>query len=130
MIIHRRVVDDLIGDPQALAGVVLAGFVRHGDGAFNAPAKAEGFGEAHTEAAMAELVAVFADGPDQTALIGLFKASSHFFGTPESASVVTVGMMQGALEGVGIHGRGGSPVTLWAIGHGRLHGTTRAGHCP
>ena len=53
---------------------------------------------------MAELIAIFSDGSDQAALVGLFQASSHLFSAPEATTVVAVGIMKRALEGVGIHG--------------------------
>ena len=90
MVVHRRVVDDLIGDPQALGGVVLAGLVGHGHGPLHPPAEPEGLGQANREPAMAELVAVVPDRADQAALVGLFKAFSHFLGPSEAPPVVAL----------------------------------------
>ena len=69
---------------------------------------------------MIELVAVVSDGSDQAALVGLLKASCNLIGTSEPSAVVAIGMVQGALEGVGIHSRGDDAMTLWAVGQAWL----------
>ena len=66
------------------------------------------------QAAMAEAIVVVSDGADQTALVSLFQTSSHFLCTTKTTPVVTIGMVQRALEGVGIHIWQSSGMTLWA----------------
>ena len=64
---------------------------------------------------MAEFVVVFTDGADQATLVGLFKAFGHFFGTPEASPVVALGIVKGALEGVGVHWKRRNAMTLWGL---------------
>ncbi|CAI8315596.1 MAG: Uncharacterised protein [Synechococcus sp. MIT S9220] len=118
MIVHRRVVNDFIGNPQLFLGVMLAGFVGHGDRSLHSPAKSKGFGKPHVQAPMAELVVVVPDRSDQAALVGLFKTLGHFLGAPEASSVVALGMVKGALEGVGVHGGRWNAMTLWGLACG------------
>ena len=65
---------------------------------------------------MVQAVPVVTNGSNQAALVGLLQASGHLFSTSEPSAVVAVGMVQGALEGVGIHGRDDDAMTLWAAG--------------
>ena len=115
MIIHGRVVNDLVRDPETLAGVVLAGLVGHRHSSFNTPAEAEGFRQPDVEPAVFQSVAVVPDRADQAALVGLLKALRHFLGAPEASPVVTLGMVEGALEGVGVHGGRWSGATLCGL---------------
>ena len=107
--------DDLVRDPEALAWVVLAGFVGHRHSTFNTPAEPESFRQAHVEPAVFQSVAVVSDRADQAALVGLLKAFRHFLGAPEASPVVTLGMVEGALEGVGVHGGRWSGATLCGL---------------
>ena len=103
--VHRGVVDDLVGDPDALSGVMAAGLIGNGHRALHPPAETKGFGQANRDAPLAQLIAVLTDVLDQLALVGLLKASGHLVGTAKTAAVVTLGMMQRSLEGAGVHGR-------------------------
>ena len=115
MIIHGRVVDDLVRDPETLAGVVLAGLVGHRHSPFNTPTKAECFRQPDVEPAVFQSVAVVPDHADQTTLVGLLKAFSYFLGAPEASPVVTLGMVEGTLKGVGVHGGRWSGTTLCGL---------------
>ena len=81
-----------------------SGFIGHGDSALNPPAETECFSHAHAESAVAEFVAVVPNCSDQAALVGLLKTSSHLISATESPPVVALGIVKGALEGVGVHG--------------------------
>ena len=100
--------DDFIRDPQSLTWIMLARLVSHGNGPLYSPAETKGFCQPNVEASVAELIAVFADGSDQAALVSLFQTSSDFFSASEATTVVAVRIVKRALEGVGIHGRCGS----------------------
>ena len=63
---------------------------------------------------MAEAIVVITDGADQAALISLLQAAGDLVGASEASAVVAVGMVQRTLEGVGIHIRQSSGMTLWA----------------
>ena len=65
---------------------------------------------------MVQAIPVVADRSNQAALVGLLETSGYLFSTSEPSAVVTVGVVQGALEGVGIHGRDDDGMTLWAAG--------------
>jgi len=113
VIVDRGVVDDLVGDPDPLGGVVAARFVGHGHGPLHAPAEAEGLGQFHAQAAVAQLMAVFTDAGDQIALVGLLQAAGHLLAQAEAAAVVAIGMVQRSLERAGIHGGGtGEPNSM------------------
>ncbi len=115
MIVHRGVVNDLVRDPETLAWVVPAGLVGHCHGTFDAPAETECFGQSNVEPTVFKPIAVVPNRADQTALVGLFEAFCHFLGTPEASPVVTLGMVEGALEGVGVHGVRRCGVTLCGL---------------
>ena len=64
---------------------------------------------------MAQLVSVVPDRADQPALVGLLKALCHLFSTTEAPPVIALGMVQRALEGVGVHGGRLGVMTLWGL---------------
>ena len=103
VVVHRGVVDDLVGDPDPLGGVVLPGLVGHGHGPLDAPAEPEGFRQLHLQAAVLQLIAVFTDAGDQIALVGLLQAAGHLFPQAKAAAVVAIGVMQRSLKRAGIH---------------------------
>ena len=93
VLIDGGIVNDLVGDPQPLTWIVLPCFIGHGHCALNPPAETEGFRQSNVQSSVAELIAIFTDGPDQAALIGLFQTSSNFFSASEATTVVAVGIV-------------------------------------
>ena len=104
MLIHGRVVNDLVGDPDAFFLIVAAGFIGHRHGTLHTPAETEGFRQEHLDAPMFQAVAVVPDGSDQIAVVGSIDAAGNVLG-PEPLPVVSIRAMQGSLEGVGVHGQ-------------------------
>ena len=47
VIVHRGVMDDLVGDPDPLGGVMAPGFIGHRHGPLHSPAEAEGLRQPH-----------------------------------------------------------------------------------
>ena len=80
-----------------------AGFVGHGHGTLDPPAEAEGFGQSHCQAAFAQFVTVGPQLGNQIALVGLLKGAGDLVSQTEAAAVVALRVVQGALEGTGIH---------------------------
>ena len=119
--------DDFVGDPQPFVRIVLPGLVGHGNRSLHAPAETEGFSESNLQASMAEPVVVIADRADQSALVSLLKAFRHFLCAPETAPVVALGVVQGALEGVGVHGGRWNVGILWGLAQGPWHQKARPG---
>ncbi len=115
--IHRGVMNDFVGDPDALGGVVTAGFIGNGNRSFHAPAKAESLRQPDRDAALYQDIAVVTDALDQIAFVGLFQAASHLFRAAEAPTVVTLRVVQGTLERAGIHGEDAAPVrtNLWVM---------------
>ena len=58
MVIHRWIVDDFIGDPNALRGELFAGFIGHGHRPFHPPTKPECLGQANGHIAPGQHVAI------------------------------------------------------------------------
>ena len=115
--IHRGVVNDFVGDPDALGGVVTAGFISNGNRSLHTPAKAESLGQPDRDAALFQDIAVVTDALDQIAFVGLFQAASHFFRAAEAPTVVTLRVVQGTLERAGIHDEDAARVrtNLWVM---------------
>ena len=80
-----------------------ARFVGHGYSALNAPAKAEGFCQAHGEPAPLQGVAGLTQLGNQITLVGLLEVACHLIPQAKTAAVVSLRVVQRALEGTGIH---------------------------
>ncbi len=105
-VVDRGIVDDFVGDPEALGGEVLAGFVGHGDGALDAPAKSEGLGEANGDLTALQLVVVVADFLNQVALVLGLEDRCDFCFVTESFPVVVFRFLERSLEGFCVHNAG------------------------
>jgi hypothetical protein len=78
-LVDAGVVDDFVGDPNALGGEVLAGFVGHGNGPLNPPAKTKRLSQLDGDIAPGEGVAAIANLLNQTAVVlGLHLARDLF----------------------------------------------------
>ena len=76
---------------------------------------------------MGQPVAVVPDRSDQSTLVGLLQAFGHLFRSPEATPVVALGVVQGALEGVGVHGGRWNVGILWGLAQGPWHQKARPG---
>ena len=111
MAVDRGIMDNLVGDPDALFGEMATGLVGHGHGPLHTPAETESLSQVNGETALCKLVVVGADLLDQVALIGIFQGARHLVGAAKATPVVVVGVVERATERLSINGFSHSSTT-------------------
>lgn len=76
-LVNGGVVNDFVGEPDALLGELLARLVRDLHGALDSPAESVGLGELHGDGAPGVLVAVLLERLDHIACIYQFDSVPH-----------------------------------------------------
>jgi len=104
LLVDAGVVDDFVGDPNALVGKMLAAFVSDRHSPLDSPAKAECLGEADGNVAARQPIAVVANFADELALVLRLHGIGDFGFIAEAPAVVVGRVLKRALERFGIHG--------------------------